>query len=233
MARRTSQQLVSVITGWKRVAWLSLLQRPVYITSECPSESHEAISEVIIDEARAILQKHDIPIEKEDDIKVTMRQNAHYGCEIPTLLIVSPWSLEKQNAWEKAVEDMGRVISDRMNKDHIYVEITSPELVQPIYFTSSEDPALNKTWDSVREMVYERLQSFYATKDQTSYIDLGMYGVNPDPKANAMTIYISVSDGSDETLWLKVITDIKSKLESVGWGHVQVHMEHDAAWPWR
>ncbi|KAF5633809.1 uncharacterized protein FTJAE_6960 [Fusarium tjaetaba] len=70
-----------------------------------------------------------------------------------------------------------------------------------------------------------------ATKGKMNTLALHRYGVLPDLKANPATIYISVIDDSDETRWHEVVADIKKMLQGEeGWGHLNVHMEHNENW---
>ncbi|EMT72962.1 hypothetical protein FOC4_g10000397 [Fusarium odoratissimum] len=150
----------------------------------------------------------------------------------PTLLIVAPWSSEKTPIWEKAVQEMIVSLAElskasSIREGDIHVEIITMELEGPIYLNAS----LQGTWDWVRAEVHDCPQSFQATKDCLTLLALFHCGVIPDPKDNPLTIHISVDSDSDETGWHEVVADIKNMLQGVeGWGHVQVHIEHNEGW---
>ncbi|KAJ4125826.1 hypothetical protein NW765_001600 [Fusarium oxysporum] len=154
----------------------------------------------------------------------------------PTLLVVAPWSSEKTPTWEKAVQEMIVSLAELFKASYIsegdiHVEIVTPEFEQTVYFVAPNDASLHGNWDWVRAKVHDFLQSFQATRDRLTLLTLFQYGVVPDPQDNPLIIYISVDFGSDETGWHEVVADIKNMLQGVeGWGHVQVHMEHNEGW---
>ncbi|KAG5759067.1 hypothetical protein H9Q72_012811 [Fusarium xylarioides] len=156
--------------------------------------------------------------------------------QIPTVLVVSPWSSEKTPIWEAALKEMDMSLTELTRASSIcdgdiHVEIIAPELNKTIYYTCVNDPHLSATWDSVRPKVYKCLESFQATKGNMSTIALHRYGVLPELAANPATVYIGVDYRSDETGWNEVIADIKKMLQGEeGWGHVNVHMEHNENW---
>ncbi|EWY92311.1 hypothetical protein FOYG_05887 [Fusarium oxysporum NRRL 32931] len=232
----TSSTLASteprVITGWKRVAWPELRILPLKTSAASLPAPMQQISQDILKSAHIIAKKHDLlSLEDMDDqIHFEMRNR------IPTLLILAPWSSEKTHIWEQAVQEMVMSLAElskesSISEGDIHVEIIAPELQQTIYYTSINDPHISATWDSVRPKVYGCLQSFQATRGHMSTIALQRYGVLPHLEANPATIYIGVEHGSDETGWHEVIADIKNMLQGeTGWGHVQVHMEHNENW---
>ncbi|RBQ71324.1 hypothetical protein FVER14953_00135 [Fusarium verticillioides] len=156
--------------------------------------------------------------------------------QIPTVLVVSPWSFEKTPIWEAALKEMVTSLTELIRASPtrdgaIHGEIISPELTKTIYYTCIDDPHLSVTWDSVRPKVCKCLESSEATKGKMNTIGLERYGVLSDLKANPATIHISVDDDSDETGWNEVIAHIKKMLEGEeGWGHLNVHMEHNENW---
>ncbi|KAG7421709.1 hypothetical protein DER46DRAFT_566982 [Fusarium sp. MPI-SDFR-AT-0072] len=111
-----------------------------------------------------------------------------------------------------------------ISEGDIHVEIIIPELQQTIYFGAPNDASLHGNWDWVRAKVHDCLQSL-------TLIALFQYGAIPDSQDNPLTIYISLDFDSDETGWHEVVADLKNMLRGVeGWGHVQVHMEHNEGW---
>lgn len=232
-----SEPSVLVACGWKRVAWPTLRPLPLETSSvlKLPIGIQE-VSQVIIQKARDMVQKYNLLFEDEDDendFNLEMRQQRRDSATaIPTLIINAPWSREMQHAWVEAVQELVIFLRDLSrnsgNRDHdIHVEIIAPELQQTTYYDDVSEPFLLGAWDSVMDMVYKRLQLFEATKDHMTTIALEKYGVDPDRRSNPPTIYISVDYSSDETQWLVILTDIKSTIDSVGWNHVQVHIEHN------
>ncbi|KAF4946528.1 hypothetical protein FGADI_11166 [Fusarium gaditjirri] len=221
-----------VITGWKRVAWPKLRTLPLEMSVASLPAPMQQVSQDILKSAHTIAKKHQLlsPEDTDAQIRFEMRKR------IPTLLIVAPWSSEKTPIWEAAVQDMAMSLAEltkasMISEGDIHIEIIAPELTQTIYYTWPDDRSLCRNWDSVSVKVYNCLQSFEVTKGYMSTISFQHYGVLPDLKANPLTIYIGVDNRSDETGWHEVIADIRNILQGeVGWGHVQIHMEHNENW---
>ncbi|KAF5593793.1 uncharacterized protein FSUBG_9701 [Fusarium subglutinans] len=219
-----------VITGWKRVAWPELRADPLETSvTSLPGPMLE-ISRDILELAHEVVKRHNIlPSLKDRDDRI--RFEVRDG--ITTLLIVTPWSSKKTPIWEAALREIVTSLNELTKETSIcegdiHAEIIAPELTQTIYYTFNNDPHLSATWDSVRPKVYKCLESVQATRHRMSSIALHRYGVLPELEANPATIYIGVDYRSDETGWNEVVTDIKNMLQGEeGWGHVNVHMEHN------
>ncbi|KAF4958972.1 hypothetical protein FSARC_10875 [Fusarium sarcochroum] len=225
------------ISGWKRVAWPELRILPLKVTSEALPVHIQQVLKDILRAARVIVEKHGFLPKGDEEIHVNlgMRRQEPYGPRIPTVVVVAPWSPEIKPVWEKAVHEMAVFLTEfsktsSISQGDIHVEIIAPELKQPIYYTSIDEPDRYEAWDKVRGKVHDCLESFEATKGRLSTIALWKYGVLSDGQANPPTIYISVFNESDETGWYEVIAAIKNMLEGVGWNHVQIHMEHNEGW---
>ncbi|KAI1023550.1 hypothetical protein LB503_000037 [Fusarium chuoi] len=222
-----------VITGWKRVAWPILRTLPLEKSAASLPTPMQQISQDVLKIGHETAQKQGLFSSFED-----MKDGIHFERRSwrPTLLIVAPWSSEKTPIWEAALKEMVMSLMEltsasSIRDGDIHVEIIAPELTQTIYYTCINDPHLSATWDSVCSKVYKCLESFQATKGHMSTIALQRYGVLPDLEANPATIYISVHYDSDETGWHEVIADIRNMLQGEeGWGHVKVHIEHNANW---
>ncbi|KAG4272986.1 hypothetical protein FPRO04_10066 [Fusarium proliferatum] len=222
-----------VITGWKRVAWPILRTLPLEKSAANLPAPMKQISEDVLKIGHETAKKHHLFSSFED-----MKDGVHFERRSwrPTLLIVAPWSSEKTPIWEAALKEMVKSLTELIKASSIRdgdiaVEIIAPELTQTIYYTFINDPHLSATWDSVSSKVHDCLESFQATKGHMSTIAFQRYGVLPDLEANPATIYISVHYASDETGWHEVIADIKKMLQcEEGWGHVNVHMEHNQNW---
>ncbi|KAJ4247126.1 hypothetical protein NW762_013264 [Fusarium torreyae] len=227
-----------VISGWKRVAWPELRILPLKLLPEDLPAHIQQASQEILRNARIIVEKHKLLPDgnEEDHVNLGMRRQMPYGARVPSLVVVAPWSPEMTPVWEEAVHEMAVFLTEfsktsSIGQGDIHVEIIAPELQQTLYCTSIDEPGLSpEDWDEVRDKVYDCLESFDTTKGKMSTIALFKYGVLPDPEANPTTIYISVFIDSDETGWYEVIAAMKSMLESVGWNHVQIHMEHNEGW---
>ncbi|KAF5984628.1 hypothetical protein FCOIX_2517 [Fusarium coicis] len=219
-----------VITGWKRVAWPALRKQPLELPVTSLPAPMKKISQDILQRANTIAGRHGLLKGMDGVTHFQMRG------QIPTVLVVSPWSSENTHIWEAALKEMVTSLTEltRASAIHdgdIHIEIIAPELTKTIYYTCIDDPHFSATWDSVRPKVRKCLESFQATKGYTNTLGLLRYGVLPDLKANPATIYISVDNDSDETGWDEVIADIKKMLQGEeGWGHVNVHMEHNENW---
>ncbi|KAF5688116.1 hypothetical protein FDENT_5014 [Fusarium denticulatum] len=219
-----------VITGWKRVAWPVLRTLPLDKSVASLPAPMQQISQDLVESAHKIVKRYDLlpSLEDIDDqIHFEMRKWK------PTLLIAAPWSSEKAPIWEVALKEIVTSLTELaraslIRDGDIYVEIIAPELNKTIYYTCINDPHLSATWDSVCPKVYNCLESFQATKGNMSTIALQRYGVLPELEANPATVYIGVDYDSDERGWNEVIVDIKKMLQGEeGWGHVNVHMEHN------
>ncbi|EWG35956.1 hypothetical protein FVEG_00135 [Fusarium verticillioides 7600] len=219
-----------VITGWKRVAWPVLRRQPLEMSVTSLPPPTKKMSQAILQRANTIAGKHGLLKGLDGITHFQMRG------QIPTVVVVSPWSSEKTPIWEAALKEMVKSLTEltrasSISDGAIHFEIIAPELTKTIYYTCVNDPHLSATWDSVRPKVRKCLESFQATKRNWNTIALHRYGVLPDLEANPDTIYISVDDDSDETDWNEVIADIKKMLQGEeGWGHVNVHMEHNENW---
>ncbi|KAF5594067.1 hypothetical protein FPANT_4950 [Fusarium pseudoanthophilum] len=224
-----------VISGFKRVAWPEL--RPLPHTSERRLPSGiEQVRRDITRKAKSIIKKHGLQFEDEEqecDPEFEMRGvHEKPGTSLPTILILAPWSAEKQRDWERAAREMAMFLADlsrvcSFGETDIHVEIMALELVQRTSYTNIDDPVFQSAWECLSSTIFNRLQSLRATQGHLTCLSLQKYGTNDYGRNNLPTVYISVDYESDETLWHEVVTEVKRTLDEAQWSDVQVHIEHN------
>ncbi|KAF5593542.1 uncharacterized protein FSUBG_9777 [Fusarium subglutinans] len=151
----------------------------------------------------------------------------------PTVIMLADWSTEKSDSFTRAAQHMATYLGkfSRMMMSPIYVEIVSRDLIKTKYYGRVNEPALSRAWDTVRDLIYERLQSLPTTRGYLTCLALQKFGVNPLINANPATVYISMDHRSDETSWYGVVSAVKDVLDHLGgWEHVQIHIEHNLNW---
>ncbi|KAF4428272.1 hypothetical protein F53441_14048 [Fusarium austroafricanum] len=219
--------------GWKRVAWPKLRPLPLESSREHLPIAVEQIRRDIEYQASNTLQKHNVLPQDEYDrqVSVEMRQEPDQPTSaIPTVLIITPWTPAKNESFKRVATDMAIWLTEwtaTLSPIKIHVEVIAPELVQPIYYSQVGIPALSRVWDDARQLIYNRLQAFPATKNHLTCLALQKYGINPDIDANPPTVYISMDYKCKETEWTAVIAGVRRVLDGLAWKHVQVHMEHN------
>ncbi|KAF4451729.1 hypothetical protein F53441_5408 [Fusarium austroafricanum] len=162
-------------TVWDLVWGPVLHELPMDPSIKSLPPSIQEVSQEIVSQARAIVKKYDILIEDED-IDFSMRRPYE---EIPTLRILSTWSPDKKEAWEKAVQEMAVFLTEffkdsPVKKHDIHVEIMSRELQGPIYYGPVNDPALSAAW-TASAMQGSRSTRYYIRKglEASYYITTG------------------------------------------------------------
>ncbi|KAF5681394.1 hypothetical protein FDENT_8165 [Fusarium denticulatum] len=225
-----------VISGFKRVAWPELRRLPLTTSTKRLPAGIEQVRQDIEREAVSIMEKHGLQFEDEEEgcspetIMRGVPETPSTG--LPTILILAPWSTEKQCDWEIATQGMAMFLADlsrvcSFSETDIHVEIMAPKLVQRTYYTNIEDPVFQSAWECLGSTIFNRLQSLRATKGHITCLSLQKYGTNNHLGDNPPTVYISVSYDSDETKWHGVVAEVKKSLDAAGWSDVQVHIEHN------
>ncbi|KAF4503412.1 alcohol dehydrogenase [Fusarium agapanthi] len=194
-----------VISGFKRVAWPELRRLPLTTAMKNLPAGIEQVRHDIEREAVSIMKKHGLQFEDEEQHcspQMEMRgvpEKSSTG--LPTILILAPWSTEKQRDWETAAQEMAMFLDDlsrvcSFSETDIHVEIMAPELVQRTYYTNIDDLVFQKQ-------------------------------LKATPHASLSRICISVSYDSDEPQWHEAVTEVKRTLDTAEWSDVQVHVEHN------
>ncbi|KAF5231673.1 hypothetical protein FANTH_13341 [Fusarium anthophilum] len=205
-----------VISGFKRVAWPELRRLPLKTLMLRLPADIEQVRRDIESEAFSIMKKHGLQFkDEEDDYRPEMEirgvpEKSSTG--VPTILILAPWSTEKQRDWETAAREMASFLADlskvcSFGETDIHVEITAPELVHRTYYTNIDDPVFQSAWECLSTTIFNRLQSLRAIQGHTTCLSLQKYGTNDVLDNNPPTVYISVGYDSDETQWLKKRTE--------------------------
>ncbi|ENH75893.1 hypothetical protein FOC1_g10003034 [Fusarium oxysporum f. sp. cubense race 1] len=152
----------------------------------------------------------------------------------PTVIMLADWSTEKSDSFTRAAQRMAAYLDvfSRIIMSPIYVEIVSRDLIKTKYYGPVNEPALSRTWDTVSDLIYERLQSLPTTRGYLTCLALQKFGVNHLINTNPATVYISMDHRSDETSWYGVVSAVKDVLDRIaGWEHVQIHIEHNLNMP--
>ncbi|KAM0350303.1 hypothetical protein ACHAP4_009868 [Fusarium culmorum] len=200
--------IITAVSARYRAAWPQLRRRPLEISRASLPAAVEARQGEIELLATKILRDFHLFNDDEYDGVELVQMGSSSSTSVPTIAICASWSEDKQGLW-------------------------SPELTQTVYYGPVDRNDLCQTWDSIREIVYQRLESFEATTDCMCSICLFNYGILKEINNNPPTISISVDDESSETGWLRVINDIKSNISRHGgqsWMDVNVHIEHIVEW---
>ncbi|KAF5673684.1 hypothetical protein FCIRC_7946 [Fusarium circinatum] len=224
-----------VISGFKRVAWPELRRLPLTMSMKNMPMGIKQVRQDIVREALSIMKKHGLQFEDEEQHcspEMEMRGVPEESSTIPTILILAPWSAEKQRDWETVAQEMAMFLADlskvcSFSETDIHVEIMALELVQRTYYTNIDDPVFQSAWECLGSTIFNRLQSPRATQGHITSLSLQKYGTNSLREDNPPTVYISVSYDSDETQWYEVVTEVKETLDAAGWSDVQVHIEHN------
>jgi hypothetical protein len=229
-----------VKTARYRAAWPELRRAPLELSRDIKLPSLiEPFVEKIIEGAGSLLKHHQVtyddgaPYEGIDIDFANVQTAGDPKTCVPTLMVCASWTKDKQANWKNAVRDISALlykISREANFDHsqIQIDIIAPNLTQKIYYgpVSDHDKRYD-SWDSIRELVHQRLESFQGTKGHMTAIALFHYGRSNSIPDNPVTVYIAVDFKSDETQWLGIIDDIERNIHSRGWIGVQVHIEHN------
>lgn len=85
-------------------------------------------------------------------------------------------------------------------------------------------------WDSVRNMVMEKLNSCEVTRRKWVSIGLFRLGFSDKMEENPITIYISLSYDSDESRWEQVMVMIENELRERNLDFIEVLLEHNVGW---
>ncbi|RTE74139.1 hypothetical protein BHE90_011421 [Fusarium euwallaceae] len=196
----------------------------------------QANKEPFIDKARQILEHYGIVEGDDTNVDLLHRQRVPYQREpIATLYITTPWKKDSTELWPRAVEDIKThvdgVIQGRDGID-LHVEMMAPERFQlknlgPV---TGEPRLTSSMWDSVRNMISEKLDSCEVTRRKWVTIGLFRLGFSDKMEENPITIYISLSYESDESRWEEVIVMIEDELRERNLDFVEVHLEHNVGW---
>ncbi|SCV50129.1 uncharacterized protein FFB14_11286 [Fusarium fujikuroi] len=225
-----------IISGFKRVAWPELRRLPLTTSTYRLPADIEQVRRDIEREADRIMEKHGLHFEDEKhrcDPQMEMRGVPwKSGTSLPTILILAPWSAEKQRDWIRATQELAIFLADlsrvcSFSETEIHVEIMAPELVQRIYYTRIDDPVFQSAWECLSGTISNRLQSLRATRGHITCLSLQKYGTKDHVGANPSTVYISVDYDAYETQWPQAVTEVKRTLDATGWDDVQAHIEHN------
>ncbi|KAF5707144.1 hypothetical protein FGLOB1_7095 [Fusarium globosum] len=225
-----------IISGFKRVAWPELRRLPLITPSDRLPAGIKQVGLDIEREANSIIKRHGLQFEDEEDRcdpQMEMRGvPGESGTSLPTILILAPWSAEKQHDWERAAQEMAMFLAGlsrvcSFGETDIHVEIMAPELVQTTHYANIDDPVYQSAWECLSSTIFNRLQSLRATQGHVTCLSLQKYGTDDYAEANPPTIYISVDHDSDETQWPDVVTEVQRTLDAAEWDDVQVHIEHN------
>ncbi|EKJ67401.1 hypothetical protein FPSE_12423 [Fusarium pseudograminearum CS3096] len=226
--------VITVISARYRAAWPELRPLPLVWASDPPwstpllQQRRYEIEETVIE----ILERLGLEFDDGNAAEVWFA-NQHMASQpdtcVPTIVIYSSWSENKQTLWETVVREVALVLyhmfkGSEVAYDSIHIDMQSPELGGTIYYEPVNDcDDLCDSWDDVRALVHQRLEAFKATERSMVAICLLHY-------RESITIYIAVDYSSDETGWLEVIADIKANMDRYkrGWTDVQVHIQHNA-----
>ncbi|EXK82531.1 hypothetical protein FOQG_13101 [Fusarium oxysporum f. sp. raphani 54005] len=228
-----------VSVGWKRVSWPALEVLP------CRT-SHKRLPYGLVDLKHDIEEKG-LDILKEfhllyrnssgriaNEVRLEMRGKPGSTTARPTVIMLADWSTEKSDSFTRAAQRMAAYLDvfSRIIMSPIYVEIVSRDLIKTKYYGPVNEPALSRTWDTVSDLIYERLQSLPTTRGYLTCLALQKFGVNHLINTNPATVYISMDHRSDETSWYGVVSAVKDVLDRIaGWEHVQIHIEHNLNMP--
>ncbi|QPC60975.1 hypothetical protein HYE67_003206 [Fusarium culmorum] len=205
--------IITAVSARYRAAWPQLRRRPLEISRASLPAAVEARQGEIELLATKILRDFHLFNDDEYDGVELVQMGSSSSTSVPTIAICASWSEDKQGLWVSAVQAIAMELYKMykgysFNYESIHIDI-------------------------IREIVYQRLESFEATTDCMCSICLFNYGILKEINNNPPTISISVDDESSETGWLRVINDIKSNISRHGgqsWMDVNVHIEHIVEW---
>ncbi|UZP40731.1 hypothetical protein NXS19_008547 [Fusarium pseudograminearum] len=229
--------VITAVSARYRAAWPQLRRGPLERSRASLPAAVEAQGEIELLATKILRDFHLINDGEYDGVELVQMESSSYT-SIPTIAICASWSEDKQGLWVSAVQAIAMELykmykGSDFNYESIYIDMQSPELTQTVYYGPVDRDDLCQTWDSIRKIVYQRLESFEATADCMRFICLFNYGILEEINDNPPTIFISVDDKSSETGWLRVINDIKSNISRHGgqsWMDVNVHIEHIVEW---
>ncbi|KAL6912826.1 hypothetical protein FSST1_010586 [Fusarium sambucinum] len=240
-----SDPVITVISARYRAAWPVLRPLPLEWSRKQTLPFLEERRYEIEMSVRAILCRHGIEFDDDDEEAevslVNQQMASQLGTSVPTIVIYSSWSIDKQDLWETAVREIALELYHMFKDsdvayDSIHIDMQSPELGQRIGHQPVTNIDLCDSWDDIRALVNQRLEAFTATKRSMVAIGLFPYSYYVGSWQyggwiweNLFTIYIAVDYSSDETGWLEVVADIKTNIRHKrGWADVQIHIQHHA-----
>ncbi|KAH7159101.1 hypothetical protein DER46DRAFT_379850 [Fusarium sp. MPI-SDFR-AT-0072] len=228
-----------VSVGWKRVSWPTLEVLPCRTSLKRLPYGLLDLKHDIEERGLAVLKefhllRRDSSGDIENEVRFEMREKPGSTTARPTLIMLAEWSTEKSDSFTRAAQRMAAYLDgfSQLIMSPIYIEIVSWDLIMTKYYKPVDEPALSKTWDTVSDLIYERLQSLPTTRGYLTCLALQKFGVSRFINTNPATVYISMDYRSDETSWYGVVSAVKDVLDRIaGWEHVKVHIEHNLNMP--
>ncbi|XEV05221.1 hypothetical protein FSHL1_010508 [Fusarium sambucinum] len=230
-----SDPTITVLSARYRAAWPRLRPRPLELSKASLPGPLQFRQDEIEWTARKILRDCNIIEDIDDDAAdVCLVQQQLAGqpkTSIPTITICAP--LCEKGTWEAAVEAIAVQLykifknSKDVSYENIYIDMQAPQLTQTIFYGPVDRDDLCHSWDNIRTLVHQRLDSFLVTSGCMTSICLFRYGLLREINANPVTVYVSLSYDSLETGWPEVMADIKANIDNRGWTDVEVHFEHN------
>ncbi|KAJ4265050.1 hypothetical protein NW762_005294 [Fusarium torreyae] len=244
-----SETLSSVVCAKYRAAHPVLRPLPLEVanlptsTSTSTTSSSTSTSDVldraedtILERTREILEQYDLFDDQKTEINIVARRvpNEHHTA-VPTVFILTTWvdHADTKDTWKDAVHDLVNFIQDTFNilgttNTTLHVEMMAFELSLPKYLGPVlDEPKLDTDWPKIRSLVCHCLESYDTTCYSWQTIAIFRLGFLPDHSMNPITVYVSVSQISDETQWEVIIHHIQQTLDNHGWGSLHVLIEHN------
>lgn len=151
-------------------------------------------------------------------VRIVNRHPPGYSTTIhATLLIEADWNTSDSGVtsrrWISAVSKIhSALIALEGPMPSLDVEMISTHLTRVIYvYPIQDDAEFERKWNGhILDGVTNLLQTLRATKDRVNAVTISRFGPYRHPLKNPITIYVAVSNESDETQW----TDVEHALQS-------------------
>ncbi|KAM0354356.1 hypothetical protein ACHAPU_001400 [Fusarium lateritium] len=235
-SKESENPLFPVISARYRTMTTSLPRLPFVLSFRTVlSDAAKSVERSIQHRVVEAVKHYQLADEDSYYVDVSMRETK--GCpetaEPTVLIVLDSYPKEGHDAVVSMVKDLASFAHDELNKidssaPPFHIEVIDRRLVHPIHCRPvRERPDLLQSWDQIKGLVFQSLESHVGTKGHMTSIGLFRYGLSETSADNPITIFITVDFESYEVVWPKVIHDVEQQLAAHSFPALYVHVEHN------
>ncbi|KAG5655703.1 hypothetical protein KAF25_009202 [Fusarium avenaceum] len=234
-SEESANPILPVISAGYRTTTTTLPRLPFVPSFSVLSDAAKKVARSIKDRVVEVVKHYELSDEESYYVDIGMRETK--GCpetaEPTVFVVLDSYPKKGRAAVESAVKDVASFAHDELNKidssaPPFHIEVIDRRLVDRIHCTPvRERPDLLQSWDQLKRLVYQRLESNIGTKGHMTSIALFRYGLSETSADNPITIFITVDFESHEVTWPDVIHDIEQQLAAHSFPALYVHIEHN------
>ncbi|KIL88347.1 hypothetical protein FAVG1_08426 [Fusarium avenaceum] len=223
-----------VISARYRTTTTSLPRLPFVPSYRVLSDSAKKVERSIQNRVVETIKHYHLAKEEEYYVDIGNRetQDCPETAE-PTIFVVFDTYPKDHDAVVAAVKDVASFARHELSQvdssaPSFHIEMIDRRLVARVFCDVVENqPDLLQSWDQIKGLVYQRLESHVGTKGHMTSISLYRYGMSWAETKNPITIFITVDFDSPELKWPEVIDDIEKQLVSHSFPALYIHIEHN------